>query len=104
MHDDSMLTSSALDRRQFFTAFAAAIAAAGLTSARAQTPTAAIGAADIETTHEALFNLWFPLPEFGLPPDVEQSIAGIAGEVSKGMLAAFDQSPLAAVLEGMTEP
>jgi choline dehydrogenase-like flavoprotein len=104
MHDDSMLTSSALDRRQFFTAFAAAIAAAGLTSARAQTPTAAIGAADIETTHEALFNLWFPLPEFGLPPDVEQSIAGIAGEVSKGMLAAFDESPLAAVLEGMTEP
>jgi hypothetical protein len=35
---------------------------------------------------------------------VEQSIAEIAGQVSKGMLAAFETSPLAAVLEGMTQP
>lgn len=104
MRDDSSLTSSALNRRQFFKAFAAAVAVAELSSARAQTPTAAVSADDVEKTHEALFNLWFPLSDLGLPPDVEQAIAGISDEVSKGMLAAFDQSPLAAVLAGMTQP
>jgi choline dehydrogenase-like flavoprotein len=104
MQDDSFLPSWALNRRQFFAAFAAAMAVAELSSARAQTPSAAISAEDVEKTHEALFNLWFPLSELGLPPDVEKSIAEITTEVSKGMLAAFDQSPLAAILEGMTQP
>ena len=104
MQDDSFLSSSALNRRQFFIAFAAAMAVAELHSARAQTPTADIKAADVATTHLALFDLWFPLSEFGLPPEVEKSIAEIAAEVSKGMLAAFVQSPLAAVLAGMTQP
>src|SRR5829696_4976144 len=104
MHDDSFLLSSALNRRQFFIAFAAAMAAAELHSAHAQTPTADIKAADVAKTHEALFDLWFPLSELGLPPEVEKSIAEISAEVSKGMLAAFDQSPLAAVLGGMTQP
>lgn len=104
MQDDSSLPSSALNRRQFFKAFAAAMAVAELSSARAQPPTADISAEDVEWTHEALFNLWFPLSELGLPPEVEQSIGEISAEVSKGMLAAFDQSPLAAVLAGMTQP
>ncbi|MDQ3654988.1 MAG: GMC family oxidoreductase N-terminal domain-containing protein [Chloroflexota bacterium] len=104
MQDDSFLPSSALNRRQFFKAFAAAMAVAQLSSVRAQTPSAEISAEDVERTHEALFNLWFPLSELGLPPDVEQSVAEIADEVSKGMLAAFVQSPLAAVLDGMTQP
>ena len=104
MQDDSLLTSSVLDRRQFFKAFAAAIAVAELTSARAQTPSAAISAENVEKTHEALFDFWFPLSELGLPPEVEQSVAEISDEVSKGMLASFEQSPLAAVLEGMTQP
>jgi choline dehydrogenase-like flavoprotein len=104
MQDDSFLPSSALNRRQFFAAFAAAMAMAGLSSARAQTPSADISADGVAKTHEALFDLWFPLSELGLPPEVEQTIAGISAEVSKGMLAAFVQSPLAAVLEGMTQP
>ncbi len=104
MQDDSFLPSFALNRRQFFIAFAAAMAVAELPSAHAQTPTADIKAADVAKTHVALFDLWFPLSEFGLPPEVEQSIAEIAAEVSKGMLAAFDQSPLAAVLAGLTQP
>ena len=104
MQDDSFLPSFALNRRQFFIAFAAAMAVAELPSAHAQTPTADIKAVDVAKTHVALFDLWFPLSEFGLPPEVEQSIAEIAAEVSKGMLAAFDQSPLAAVLAGLTQP
>jgi GMC oxidoreductase len=113
MQDDSFVPwsvrgnifqSVALTRRQFFTAFAAAVAVADLSSARAQTPAAETSAEEVEKTHDALFNLWFPLSELGLPPEVEQSIAAIAAEVSKGMLAAFDQSPLAALLGGMTQP
>lgn len=104
MHGDSVLPPFSLNRRQFFGAFAAAMAVAELPSARAQTATSDIGAEHVEKTHEALFSLWFPLSEFGLPPDVEASIAAIASEVSKGMISAFDQSPLAAVLAGMTQP
>jgi hypothetical protein len=104
MQNDAFLASAALNRRQFFKAFAAAMAAAELHWAAAQTPTADISADAIEKTHQALFDLWFPLSELGLPPEVEQPIAEIAVEVSKGMLEAFDQSPLAAVLGGMTQP
>ena len=104
MQAGTRLPSAALNRRQFFAAFAAAAAAAKLSSAYAQTPSAAVAAEGVETTHEALFNLWFPLSELGLPPEVEQSIGEIAEEVSKGMLAAFDQSELADVLAGMTQP
>jgi hypothetical protein len=103
MQDDSTFASSALNRRQLFTAVAAAIAVADLSSARAQTPSA-IGAEDIAQTHQALFDLWFPLSELDLPPEVEQSVAEISAEVSKGMLAAFEQSPLAAVLGALTQP
>ena len=104
MRDDSFVPSSALNRRQFFAAFAAATAMAKLSSAHAQSTPEAVSAEHVEKTHDALFDLWFPLSELGLPPEVNQSIAGIATEVSKGMLAAFGQSPLAAVLDGMTQP
>ena len=104
MQDGSFSPSSALNRRQFFIAFAAAMAVAKLPSASAQTPAASTSAEAVEKTHEALFNLWFPLSELGLPPEVEQSIAKISVEVSKGMLAALVTSPLAAVLGGMTQP
>ncbi len=104
MHDESFLSSFSLDRRQMFKAVAAAVAVTELSSASAQTPTAEIDPADVATTHQALFDLWFPLTELGLPPDVEQSIGEIAAEVNKGMLAAFVQSPLAPVLAGMTQP
>jgi choline dehydrogenase-like flavoprotein len=109
MHDESVSPALALNRRQFFTAFAAAVAIAelpGFASAQSATPTAAgeISAEALGKTHEALFELWFPLSQLGLPAEAEQSIAAIAAEVSKGMLAAFAQSPLAAVLGGMTQP
>ena len=104
MQDDACVTSSGLNRRQFFKAFAGAMAAAELQFARAQTPSADISAEDVEKTHEALFDLWFPLSQLGLPPEAKQSIAEISAEVSKGMLAAFEQSPLADVLDGMTRP
>lgn len=104
MQDDSFLPQSALNRRQFFKAFAAAMAVAELSTVRAQTPSAASSAEAVERTHEALFDFWFPLSELGLPREVEQSVAGISDGVSKGMLAAFEQSPLAAVLDGMTQP
>ncbi|MGC4105996.1 MAG: GMC family oxidoreductase N-terminal domain-containing protein [Thermomicrobiales bacterium] len=104
MHGESLLPSSALNRRQLLTAAAVTMAMADLTSAGAQTPTATTSADDIAKTHEALFELWFPLAEFGLPPDVEQSVATISTEVSKGMLAAFEQSPVAALLQGLTQP
>lgn len=104
MDRDPLLTPTGLTRRQFFAAFAAAMAATELPLAHAQTPAAGDAAAAIARTHEALFTLWFPLPEFGLPPDVEQTIAGIAADVSKGMLTAFTGSPLADVLGGMTRP
>lgn len=104
MQDGSSIPSSALNRRQFFKAFAAAMAVAELSSARAQTPSAGVSADDVARTHAALFDLWFPLSELGLPPEVEQPIAEIADEVSKDMLAALEQSPLATVLAGMTQP
>lgn len=83
MGGDSGRYPAALDRRQFFTAFAAAMAVAGASSVRAQTPAAGIGEGDVEKTHEALFDLWFPLSDLGLPHEVEQSIAEISAEVSK---------------------
>ncbi|MGN6483143.1 MAG: GMC family oxidoreductase N-terminal domain-containing protein [Thermomicrobiales bacterium] len=104
MHHDSSTPSSALNRRQFFAAFAAAMAAAELRSVHAQTPTATEAEEAVARTHEALFDLWFPLADFGLPAEVEQTIGTIAAEVSTDMLAAFTQSPLAAVLGGMTQP
>jgi hypothetical protein len=107
MHVDTFLSSFSLDRRQVFKAFAAAMAVSELgelSSAGAQTPTAEIDPAEVATTHQALFDLWFPIAEFGLPPDVEKSIGEIAAEVDKGMLAAFVDSPIAPLLAGLTQP
>jgi choline dehydrogenase-like flavoprotein len=96
-----MLRSAGLDRRQFMASLAAAV------TALASSPTwarSAPAAADIQKTHDALFELWFPQSELGLPPDVEKPIAEIAAEVSKAMLTGFEQSPVAQLLAGFTEP
>ncbi|HWK80580.1 MAG TPA: hypothetical protein VNP95_07420, partial [Thermomicrobiales bacterium] len=84
MHDDSSTPPSALNRRQFFAAFTAAMAAAGAASAHAQTPAATITPDAVAKTHEALFDLWFPLSAFGLPPAVEQTIGTITTGVNSG--------------------
>jgi len=104
VQDDAFLTSSGLNRRQFFKAFAAAVAVVERTSARAQTPTVDISPGDVEKTHQALFDLWFPLSEFGLPSDVEATIAGIAAQVSNDTFATLSRTPIATVLGGMTKP
>lgn len=104
MRDDSYPTTWALNRRQVLSAFAAAMAIAQVPTAGAQTPSPVGSAGEIQATHQALFDLWFPLSEFGLPPGVEGSVSEIADEVNKGMLVAFEQSPLLAVLQGMTTP
>lgn len=104
MHDVSFLSSIFLNRRQFFSAFAAAMGAAQMRSAGAQTPSSDVSEEGVMNTHDALFELWFPLAELGLPPEVVDPIAEIAVEVSKGMAAALEQSPLAPVLAGMTHP
>jgi len=80
---------------------AAAVAAIAASPAWAQSAPAA---ADIEKTHEALFELWFPEAELGLPPEAGKAIAEIAAEVSKAMLTGFEQSPVAQLLAGFTEP
>ena len=82
MHDGSSLPSFLLNRRQFFAAFAAAMAVAELPSAHAQIPSASVGADDVARTHEALFDLWFPLSELGLPPEVEPTIAAIRSQLA----------------------
>lgn len=104
MRDDSHFASFILNRRHFLGTFAAAMSVGELTSAIAQTPVVEINPEDVEQTHQALFDLWFPLSELGLPPDVEEAIAEIATEVSKGMFAALSQSPIANILAGMTQP
>lgn len=104
MPDESFSPSWALNRRQFFAAFAAAMSVTGVSSAHAQSTPVVASADDLRKTHDALFDLWFPLSEFGLPPEVEQSIAEIASKVNDGMFEAFRQSPLSAVLQGMTSP
>lgn len=95
-----------MDRRQFVASLAAAIAATSWSTAWAQTAPAGVNPADIAKTHQALFDLWFPLSELNLPPDAAQKIGTIAAQVSTGMLAAFnkDAPSLVELLAGFTVP
>lgn len=102
MHGEAALNSILFNRRHVLVAFAAV--AVGSQTLHAQTPVPEISGDAMQQTHQAIFDLWFPLTEFGLPPTVEASIAEIATQVSSGMLTAFAQSPLKNVLAGMTQP
>jgi hypothetical protein len=97
----SFFRSSGIDRREFMASLAAAVAALSWSPAWAQS---APSAADIEKTHEALFQLWFPQSELGLPPAADKQIGEIAAAVSKAMLTAFEDSPVAQLLAGFTMP
>ncbi len=101
MAEGSAFRSAGLDRRQFMASLAAAVAAIASAPAWAQSAPAA---AAIAKTHDALFDLWFPQAELGLPPDAAKPIAEIAAEVSKAMLSGFEASPVAQLLAGFTEP
>src|SRR3954469_25715339 len=58
----------------------------------------------IAKTHAAMFDTWFPQDELPLPPSVKPQIAEIAAKVCSGMLEAFGNSPVMALLTGMTYP
>ncbi|WP_423067399.1 GMC family oxidoreductase N-terminal domain-containing protein [Devosia sp. CN2-171] len=92
-----------LDRRQFMASLAAAIAATSWSTSWAQS-TPPVNPADIQKTHQALFDLWFPLSELGLPPVAEQEIATLATEVSSDTLAEFEAMSVAQLLTGFTKP
>jgi hypothetical protein len=56
-------------------------------------------------THIALFDLWFPLADLPIPPDVKVQVAPIADQVRAGMLQEFEESEsLMGLLTGMTDP
>jgi hypothetical protein len=55
-------------------------------------------------THAALFDMWFPIRELAIPKPIRPKIVRIAAEVRKSMLAAFLNSTLVTLLEGMTRP
>ncbi len=57
------------------------------------------------TTHAALFDLWFPLADLPIPPDVKVQVAPIADQVSTGMLLKFGESEsFIGLLAAMTDP
>jgi len=56
-------------------------------------------------THDALFDLWFPLAELPIRPAAKPDIAAIAKQVNAGMFAAFSQSQvMSGMLGAMTNP
>src|SRR3954452_4126418 len=58
----------------------------------------------IAKTHAAMFDTWFPQKELPLPASVKPQITEIAAEVCSRMLEAFRDSPVMALLTGMTYP
>ncbi|MBV9035071.1 MAG: GMC family oxidoreductase [Acidobacteriaceae bacterium] len=96
-----------MHRRQFF--FNAAAAALtlrfpGRAGGRPQSAPPLISPADLQATHDALFQFWFPLKELKIPPDERSEITKISSAVSAGMYQAFTESSLLELLEGMTAP
>lgn len=60
--------------------------------------------AAVAQTHALLFELWFPVKQLPIPPEIRPEIEAIATQVKAGMLASFAQSSFLQVLEGMTMP
>jgi hypothetical protein len=58
----------------------------------------------IAKTHALLFDLWFPVQQLPIPPQIRPEIEQIAIGVSNAMLSSFAQSPFLGVLEGLTAP
>ena len=58
----------------------------------------------IAKTHALLFELWFPLQQLPIPPQIQAEIEGIAEVVSAAMLSSFAGSSFLSVLEGLTAP
>lgn len=60
--------------------------------------------AAIAKTHALLFDLWFPVQQLPIPPQIRPEIEQIAIGVSSAMLSSFAQSSFLGVLEGLTAP
>src|SRR4051794_39812067 len=88
-----------MNRRHFF--FSSAAAAFALQSRVGASEAISDPAA---ATHDALFQLWFPLKQFKIPPAERSTLAKISSAVSAGMYQAFSESSLLGALEGMTDP
>src|SRR4051794_28984571 len=58
----------------------------------------------IVSTHDALFDTWFPLAELPIPPPILPDITAIAATVRAGMLASFSTSSVFPLLQNMTYP
>jgi len=58
----------------------------------------------IAKTHALLFDLWFPVQQLQIPPQILPEIEEIAGTVRNGMLASFADSSFMQVLAGLTAP
>jgi hypothetical protein len=93
-----------LSRREYFALMTAAVAGAALPSRASEGAPSQVTDAEIAATHNALFDLWFPLAALNLRPSVRGDIAAIAAQVNAGMLQAFRQSSLLNVLTAMTVP
>lgn len=59
----------------------------------------------VVVTHSALFDLWFPLSDLPIPPEVKAQLAPVADQVRTGMLQKFNASEsFIGLLAGMTDP
>ncbi len=99
-----------MKRRHFFFSSAAAAFAlnstlrAGVEPQTISSQGAAISTPVLIATHDALFQLWFPLKQLKISPAERKELGEIATRVSDGMYQAFSESSLLGALEGMTEP
>jgi hypothetical protein len=100
---------SPLSRRAYLRLIGAAVSALALparSAADTELPSInlAVTDADIEKTHNALFDLWFSYADFNIPAGARAEVGKIAAEVRSGTLAAFKQSALNNLLIAMSEP
>lgn len=100
----SVFQGMSFSRRRFMVTVASAVAAGSVAQGQADTSPPQIGPDQIKATHDALFNLWFPITDLDLPDDIREPVTQIAAAVSDAMLKAFQQPPLSSLLAGMTVP
>ncbi len=99
-----------MKRRHFFFSSAAAVFAfkstlrAGVDPETTSSQAAALSTPSLAATHDALFQLWFPLKQLKISPAERRELGEIATRVSAGMYQAFSESSLLGALEGMTDP
>ena len=91
-------------RKFFFTSAATALSFTPAFRAGASVLAWTGSAASLLATHSALFQFWFPLSKLKIDPALKAEVTPIASAVDASMFAAFQESALLPLLEGMTEP